>query len=137
MNFGKNFPRQRPGAPIVARTINAPVGALESLSRLGVGKGLVQAVVNGIPLLWAKKPQRQWARITGSDGGTPPAYTWRGVYGTAGGGWSDLPGNVSDNAGKDPAFEANGVATVPAGTFVELWREPYTGEFRYQLSSCP
>lgn len=51
MAWGKNLPRQQPGEPIPAFHHNQNASAIEGLARLRVGRGLVQTVVNGIPVI--------------------------------------------------------------------------------------
>jgi hypothetical protein len=134
MPFGRNMPRQRPGQPIAARTINQPAKASEDQSRSGVAGGMRQTTIDGVKQVWGRSLHRQMARITGAGVGSPAAYPWRGVYRSAGS-WTDLHANASDRGGLDPVYEANDFA-LQVGDIVEMYRDPYTGTWVTQLDGC-
>ncbi len=131
--IGRFFAKQLPGAVISARTINAPTEEMERQSRLRLGAGLAGMSGPGNDVIRPIDVERQDARITGNVTGNK--YSWQGIYDAPGGGWNDAFG-TDDRGGADPAYEANGNVSVPVGTRVELVREPFTGEWRFQAGYC-
>ena len=65
-----------------------------------------------------------------------PGYTWRGIYGTGAGTWSDLPSNISDLSGADKAYEINGNTGLAAATRVQLVRDWASGLWLFQYDTC-
>ena len=85
-------------------------------------------------------PEEYWITIVANSGAK---YKWQQVVDTAGGGWTNVPGNqgtweVPQPAGYrlDPAYEVNGVTTIPVGTKVFARRSVRTGDLRFQLDLC-
>jgi hypothetical protein len=132
--FGRRFPRQRPDRPIAARTINAPLDAVEEALRLGVAAPLELAHVAGAPLVRDAAVRPFDARLTANLGGGK--YSWQGIAGgTTAGSWVDVPG-LAGGPTVEPAWEYNLNATLAVGTRVIIKREPASGELRFALYKC-
>jgi hypothetical protein len=132
--FGKNFYSQKPYRPIRASTINRPKDEAERFGRMSVAAPLGMKWIAGSPIVEYRRPERVKARLIAHV--ASGSYTWQGVYDTTGGTFDDLPANVSDNGGLEYAWEDNGNMDLVAGTVVELQRGAYTGEYRFQYSTC-
>jgi hypothetical protein len=71
-SYGVSTPKQLPGRPISARTINAGVGLAERLARMRAGNGLKQSAVDGIPIF---ELDATFALIARSPSGGIPAIS--------------------------------------------------------------
>lgn len=130
--FGRIFQRQRVGRPISARAINGPQEAVERMGRMHVAPPLELSWFAGVPFLRSQRIERISVKLGTSYGAGK--YAWTQQIETSGGGWSD---GARTDGGVDFAWEFNGNAGLAVGTKVELKRDRYTGEFRFQLDSCP
>jgi hypothetical protein len=130
---GKNFPRQKPGQFVVARTLNRPIESAEQHTRATPAPGLASQILTGVPCQRALVLREIQARLTG--GGAGGIYDWQGVWGYPGH-YTDLPAKISGTSNVDPAYELNSNATLPVGTHVTLSREVYTGRLVFQLDQC-
>jgi hypothetical protein len=131
--MGSNLPKQQAGRPIAAETLNRAIDSTGRQSRLRTGKGLSTHTISDTPYIRSTRDEPIYMRVTGGASGV---HAWQGVYEIDGGGWADLPTRISDNAGDDPLYEANG-RTIPAGTIVEATRGAYSGIWLCQLDNCP
>lgn len=131
--FGKKLPRQVPGAPIEARTINRPLDVLEALMKIAVAAPLELQRIGMKILIRDASPRGRWIKI--ASGSNPYAWTeakpeYNGTSIT----WvtTGLPtGTTSQN----PAFEVTGRTTVAANTY--HWAEATpAGALVFKSGAC-
>src|SRR5690242_10019587 len=132
--FGKTFLAQLRRRVILATTINRPKDEVERLTRMRTAPPLQVTWAAGIPLVRDTRKGPVKARLIAHI--AAGSYSWQGVYGTAGGGHADLDARISDNSGLEYAYEDNGNTTLTAGMLVDLERDPYCQEFRFQYDHC-
>jgi hypothetical protein len=125
------FDRQKPGKPISARIINAPLDAIEAGLNLSVVAPLESTTTPAGVQIGLNQAVPLYAMITG---GTNP-YAWTEQYTDTGGTW--MTGYQSGTTTLDPAYEINGNLTVPPGTIVWMNRAPASGQWLFQLAVCP
>lgn len=132
--YGVYLPKQTARRPVAATTINDGADQVERTARLRVGSGLSQQTIDGAPYIRTVRRDQRTVRVTASLG--PGVHAWQGLRDVAGGAYADLDAKVSDLAGADPLYEANG-KTIPVGTVVEAERGEYSGKWYTQLDNCP
>jgi hypothetical protein len=116
---------------VSAATLNNLMGAIEHLGDFAAAGG---AVEGGQYVLAADPPETFFAKITGSDGGTPPAYSWQLMLDLGGGLF--IP-DVSGWAGtydSFPAYEWSGNAAVPTDGSAIVELIPSRGGENYYFS---
>ncbi len=121
------LPRLKAGDPITEDFLNALVDAARR-STLTVGPSSGLAMVQGTDgyVLVAVLPMTIWGKTTGAiSGGT---YPFTQQFPDASGTWT--AGTVTGEA-----YEVNGNAEVPTGTYIALERTPQ-GDWRFRSDSC-
>lgn len=133
-----SLPRVRVGEKPSASKMNALYREQERASRVRVAGDLSARSGPGGQGIVDVSPLPIDAKIVGSGAvGSTTAYSWQAVYATADGGWADAPLAFSGKwNGTDPAYERNGNASVPTGTYVRLERDRSTGQLRFDMVAC-
>jgi hypothetical protein len=136
--YGRTFPLQMRGQPIMAKTLNAPIQALADLHRRRVNPGLLSLEAGGIQNEFGVGDDSLYARLIAASG-SGGAYTWQGIAEDPDtpGSWIDLASQYSDRGGDYLCWEVNGNATLTAGTRVYMRLSEVTGLYLFQYGTCP
>ena len=120
------------GERLSASKMNALLRAIERFEKISSDGGIdVVATGNGYCITNTRIPPF-WAKITG---GTNP-YSWTRQQRLPNNTYVDDSSGMSGTTSVDPAYEWNGITTVPTGKIVELIVEPGTGQRVFQLETC-
>lgn len=124
-----------PGKPIRTRSINDLVDGATALNDFGVTTPLTLTDGPDGPQIAYGDPEGFWARITG--GSNPYSYQEVMWYGGA---QHDVTGGRTGTTSVRPAYDANGITTLPVG-WVDFLRPAFPGEYvfqsvRYGTASC-
>src|SRR5262245_44407206 len=115
-----SFDRLTPGQrQIPAHTINDALTQIERLSEFFGGEGATGT--QGTGLVGGGRPPRILARITATDGGTPPRYSWELLRNDGTGSFTADPMAGGGVPTFYPLVEINGNVGVPVGAVVEAW----------------
>jgi hypothetical protein len=126
----QRFRRQAPKKPISARTINAPLDAVETALKMAVSAPLELSSSPMGSLLSTSPPQTLWATIQTGTGLGP--YSWYEAMPISGGGWGT--GWQGGTLTKDPAYNSLNY-TPPLPIIVLLTRDAW-GNWRFTCGSC-
>lgn len=132
MSTPRRLPRIRTGFRAIDRALATWREAIERGGRITADAPLEVQVGEAGTAIRIVLPPAVWAKLTGNAGA---AYAWTEQVAAAGGGWTD--GQRSGTTSDDPAYEWNGVDSVPADTVVRLERDPSADEWRFQADTCP
>lgn len=116
--------RERPFRPTSGRTIR--LGEIDRMGQVVSRLSSLSApeVIQGGTGITFVRPQTEWfwAKLTGTDGGTPAAYTWVMVIPDGEGGWQSATYTFGGDATELPAYEANGnVVDVTSDVYVQMY----------------
>jgi len=127
MGNGGKIPRVEPGKPILTRSINGIVNAVNRLRMMQVTPPLSLSDGPIGPVLRNDLYGGFWARLTGNSGN---AYSYQEVT-WQGGTTVDVTGGRTGTTSTRPAYEVNGVTTLASG-WVDYLRPGAPGEYVFQ-----
>src|SRR5215813_12981514 len=128
--MGVSFDRLKPGQrQIPAHLINEALAQIEEDSEFFASEG--GTGTQGSGLVGGGMPPRILARITASDGGTPPKYSWELLRNDGTGSFAADPMAGGGVPTFYPLVEINGNVGVPVGAIVEAW--PSVGATQFEF----
>jgi len=127
MGNGGKIPRVEPGKPILTRSINGIVNAVNRLRMMQVTPPLSLSDGPIGPVLRNDLYGGFWARLTGHSGN---AYSYQEVT-WQGGTTVDVTGGRTGTTSTRPAYEVNGITTLATG-WVDYLRPGAPGEYVFQ-----
>lgn len=121
----------KPGRLLSWRWLNELVSSLRA-AKIVAGQNVRVEQTAAAQVVSVKLPQEADFRIAG---GTNP-YAGVEQRPVAGGTWANLPGGRTVTATADPLYERNGEAAIAVGTVVHARRDPASGAWIFDRSSC-
>src|SRR5215813_219658 len=134
--MGVSFDRLKPGQrQIPAHLINEALAQIEEDSEFFASEG--GTGTQGSGLVGGGMPPRILARITATDGGTPPKYSWSLVRNNGTGSFTADPMGAAGTPAFYPLVEISGRTDVPVdgSAVVEAWPSVGAEQFEFAFGA--